>query len=356
MKNNNPFFSIIVPVYNSEKHILTFLKSVLKQDYQEFELILIDDGSTDSSGRICDSISIRDNRIKVIHKSNSGICDTRNLGIKLCKGDYCIFFDNDDIIQQHYFRSIAKIVNKYKCDIIVSGYKYIQTNKKNKTINEISVKDDNHYIYSNNEVKNYFVNSFGKTINPVWNKVYSVAFLKTNNMFFDTQYKMGMEDIDFNVRAFNYAERIYVSSFVGYKYFIRDGASTSRKYNSNVLRDNIRLFSKIDNYYHDFLTNDIIKDKFQYFFIAPLENESILHKPNYIKVLKNKKADQLLDLIKKEKSVFRLNAYQMIIYYCVINDRTVLLHCILKLKMLIRNNRSIFRFLKQLLSFKLVNS
>ncbi|MDV4357675.1 glycosyltransferase, partial [Enterococcus faecium] len=92
--------SIIVPVYNVEKYLKKCVDSILGQTFTDFELLLIDDGSTDNSGSICDELAKTDNRIKVIHKENGGLSDARNIGIEVAKGDFIGFIDSDDYIDE----------------------------------------------------------------------------------------------------------------------------------------------------------------------------------------------------------------------------------------------------------------
>ena len=89
--------SVIVPVYNSEEYLPDTAASILNQSFEEFELILVDDGSKDRSGKICDELAQKDKRVKVIHKQNGGICSARNCALKLAKGEYIAFCDNDDM-------------------------------------------------------------------------------------------------------------------------------------------------------------------------------------------------------------------------------------------------------------------
>lgn len=91
-----PSVSIIIPVYNAEKTVDRCINSILNQTYKDFELLLLNDGSTDASGMICDSYAKKDTRIRVIHKENSGVSDTRNQGIAMAKGEYIQFLDSDD--------------------------------------------------------------------------------------------------------------------------------------------------------------------------------------------------------------------------------------------------------------------
>ena len=100
--------SIIVPVYNVEKYLNRCLDSILNQTFTDFELILIDDGSTDSSGAICDEFSLLDQRVVVRHKENGGICSARNLGLDISQGDYIGFCDSDDLINKYMAGSIIR--------------------------------------------------------------------------------------------------------------------------------------------------------------------------------------------------------------------------------------------------------
>lgn len=109
--NNIPLVSIIVPVYNIEKYISKCIKSVLSQTFKDWELILVDDGSTDNSGKICDEYALKDNRIKVIHKENEGVTATRDKGVKEAQGEFLFFIDGDDYITDN---ALELLINKQK--------------------------------------------------------------------------------------------------------------------------------------------------------------------------------------------------------------------------------------------------
>lgn len=110
--------SIIVPVYNVEKYLSKCVESILTQTYTDFELILVDDGSTDRSGKICDEYILKDSRIKVFHQQNKGVSAARNLGIENAQGEYITFIDSDDYITSQYLSDLAK----YDSDIVASGF------------------------------------------------------------------------------------------------------------------------------------------------------------------------------------------------------------------------------------------
>ena len=109
--------SVIIPVYNIEQYLPRCLDSVIAQTYNNLEIILVDDGSTDSSGEICDKYSLLDNRIKVIHKSNGGVSSARNEGLEVAKGDYIGFVDGDDIIEKDMYQILLDNAIKYHCEM-----------------------------------------------------------------------------------------------------------------------------------------------------------------------------------------------------------------------------------------------
>nr|WP_129734632.1 glycosyltransferase family 2 protein [Parabacteroides goldsteinii] len=122
---NTPEISVIVPVYNVEKVLGRCIESILNQSFQDFELILIDDGSSDDSGSICDQYSLKDSRVCVFHQKNSGVSTARNRGLKEAKGEYIVFIDSDDWVENYFFDSISAYFNKY--DIIGFGLQCISS-------------------------------------------------------------------------------------------------------------------------------------------------------------------------------------------------------------------------------------
>ena len=118
----NPTVSIIVPVYNAENNVARCIESVLKQDYENFELILMDDGSKDSSGSICDEYAARDERIRVIHKENSGVSDTRNKAIDMARGEYLQFIDSDDWITPDATGLMIRMAKENKCEMVIADF------------------------------------------------------------------------------------------------------------------------------------------------------------------------------------------------------------------------------------------
>ena len=121
-------FSVLIPVYNTEKYLEDCLRSVLNQTYQDFEIIVVDDGSTDSSGLICDNYQkAYPEKIKVIHKENQGLISARRVGIANASGDYCIFVDSDDYIENNLLSELNKILSQDESiDLLLYSFKYLQ--------------------------------------------------------------------------------------------------------------------------------------------------------------------------------------------------------------------------------------
>lgn len=119
-KDKHTLVSIIIPVYNVEKYLNECLDSVVNQSYRDIEIILVDDGSTDASGSLCDKWKIKDNRIKVIHKGNGGLSDARNIGIKNSKGKYVYFLDSDDFIALNTIEEMINTAEDNQLDIVMA--------------------------------------------------------------------------------------------------------------------------------------------------------------------------------------------------------------------------------------------
>lgn len=118
-----PKISIIIPIYNVENYLEKCIQSVLNQTYKDFELLLIDDGSTDNSVKICDDYAQKDNRIRVIHKTNGGVSTARNEGIRNARGEYLGFIDSDDYIEPNMYETLINNIEEYGCDISICGFK-----------------------------------------------------------------------------------------------------------------------------------------------------------------------------------------------------------------------------------------
>lgn len=130
-----PLISIIVPVYNVEAYLAKCVDSILAQTYTNLEIILVNDGSSDGCGRICDEYAKQDKRIKVIHKQNGGLSDARNVAIDVATGEFISFIDSDDYVTDNYIMTLYSLIEKYKCKVSVALYNTFVEGSKTKVVN-----------------------------------------------------------------------------------------------------------------------------------------------------------------------------------------------------------------------------
>lgn len=222
--------SVIMPVYNSGDYLKVAVNSILKQDFQDFELILVDDGSSDNSPSICDEFAKFDNRVMVVHQNNGGICNARNTALKIAKGDYIAFSDHDDeylpgLLSEAYNRAMADdadIVKFGKKEFIISEGIVVRTR-------ETTIDDS---LLKGKEIaENYLTLLNRNIIDCVWDSLIRRELVVKNNVFFDESYKAGGEDIDFITRLFKYAKVVSLMRKTYYLHYIREGFSTSSKFN-----------------------------------------------------------------------------------------------------------------------------
>ena len=164
----SPVFSIIIPVYNVELYLDKCIKSVLSQSYEDFELILVDDGSKDDSGKICDSYSSTDKRVKVIHKQNAGVSAARNTGLDKARGKYVCFVDSDDWIDNHYLQYVLDNIEGWDILFFGSIWHYEDGGIRSLSMKSAEYreeKDKGIFLLLENDVD---INYFGFT----WNKVF----------------------------------------------------------------------------------------------------------------------------------------------------------------------------------------
>lgn len=205
--------SIIVPVYNSERYLTTCLNSIISQTFSEFELILVNDGSTDNSFGICRFFSIQDNRIRLIDKSNGGVSSARNIGIREAVGQFITFIDSDDYVKADYLKQLVENIG-IDCDLIQSGLSFFTDGTKEIIGAEKLPEYDN---LQRSIVEDCFTMATLPLITSPVAKLYRASIIKKENIYFDEQLSYG-EDRDFNLRFINVAKTAKSISYCGYLY------------------------------------------------------------------------------------------------------------------------------------------
>ena len=249
---NNPLVSIIVPVYNVEKYLKKCVQSIINQTYKNLEIILVDDGSSDNSGKICDEFAQKDNRIKVIHKTNGGLSDARNAGLDVMSGEWVSFVDSDDFIDKFHIENLYLQALRNHSDICVCGFKIV--NEDYQTIRNIKVKFSD--SLSGNLAFKYSLNS---KIDPSFcNKIFK------SSLFKNTRFVKGIcyEDRELIHRIFYKVDRVSFLDSESYFYLKRVG-STMNHINKKKIDDR---FIVID-YIEKFLKNKNIFEKYKKEFI-----------------------------------------------------------------------------------------
>ena len=239
----SPFLSIILPIYNVEKYLDRCMKSILKQSFKDYEIILVDDGSTDSSPILCDKYGKQLNKVKVLHKSNGGLSSARNAGLELAKGKYIFWLDSDDYISEEALSSIVKTLNKSEVDILKFNYR----RQPNDIIRKSLLKPG---LYNEEEIKKNVIplalEHVGEFTMSAWSHIYRRKFIEEEKLRFISEREVGSEDYLFNLQAFLSAKTLCAIEDDLYNYDLRLG-SLSNKYRENLIEKYKKLYELINS-------------------------------------------------------------------------------------------------------------
>ena len=215
-----PKISVIVPVYNVEKYLPRCIDSILAQTFANFELLLIDDGSKDSSGEICDEYAKKDSRIRVFHKENGGVSSARNLGLDNAKGEWICFADSDDKVSDGYLKHMANAING-EVMLIISNYR-----KEKDSI--CAVRFNNAILHDKDIVKYFIVNKVFALSAP-YSKLYNYEVIKKHSLTFPVGIQMG-EDAIFIMKYLNKVSCVTVIDECDYFVSETEGSLSSKYY------------------------------------------------------------------------------------------------------------------------------
>lgn len=239
-----PEVSIIVPIYNAEKSVARCIDSILSQEYTDFELILCDDGSTDKSGQIIDEYREKDERIRVLHKENTGVSDTRNQGIAVAKGKYIQFLDADDWITVDATKLLVRTMKEGGCDLVISDFYRVIGDR-------ISHKGDIDAdgILTQEEFAEYMmVNPADFYYGVLWNKLYKREIIEKYHLKMDESVSW-CEDFLFNLEYLLHTKRIAALQVPIYYYMKTEGSLATQGIN---LSKTIKMKISVFEYYNDF--------------------------------------------------------------------------------------------------------
>lgn len=294
--------SIIVPIYNAESNLKRCLDSIKKIDYDNFEILLIDDGSTDNSISICEEFVNQDSRFSLHKKQNGGVSSARNYGLKKAQGKYIFFIDSDDYINNYKFKNVIYFLHK---DIEVLNFLYLRDE------NEINVNKPEIKIINRNELLNSlkradFSNDFGY----VWNKIYKKEIIESKNILFEENI-FEREDFLFNIDYFENVNEMVVYDDYIYHYIQYENSLSKKgkdsaficnfinvldvKLQNNYLKDSIIIEDVVLEMMADYIVKSVfgvykkykdIKNEF----VKLYEYNNYIHNSNphntYLKILK----------------------------------------------------------------------
>jgi glycosyltransferase involved in cell wall biosynthesis len=279
--------SIIIPCYNIAQHLPTCIQSVLLQTFTDFELLLINDGSTDTTLQICEQFAANDSRIKVFTHQNKGVSYTRNRGIKEAKGEYIMFVDGDDYVERDYIEK--HLIDLEENCITLSGF----LNEKNGVI----TKNYNFKrILAGADVKTIQKNDILQllkhdALSTPCCKLYSLKVIQKENIFFDEGVSY-QEDLLFNIAYFSYFNKYKLINYFGYHYVAHDTSSTTR-YHVNFDHTN-KLFKALVVFVSNSYEKEILKELILQTLLRKISN--IFHKNNQDKLIqKNTKVREVYD-------------------------------------------------------------
>lgn len=336
----NKLISVIVPVYNVEKYLEKCIQSILNQEYTELEIILVDDGSKDNSGKICDDYAKKDNRIKVIHKENGGLSDARNAGLKIALGEYIGFVDSDDYIDTDMYLTLYQLIENNNADISIVSFREFMNGKmidvkESKSLEIMSKIEGIKELLLDNKIQSY-----------AWNKLFK------KELFKDIEFPTGknFEDIATTLLLFEKTEKIVRMEEPKYNYLRRSdsiiGIKNYKTYSDyiDVIMDKYKyLKGKYEeiNKYNDY--NFVISMIWVYTIILKYEIKELEPKFDEIMPLIKKMVENDKDLFDKE-----LDYYNKAILNMMLLDKSITRKAVIELYTECRKKREEGEFLLQI--------
>lgn len=255
-----PTVSIIVPVYNAEAYLRRCVDSIINQEYRDFELLLADDGSTDTSGRICDEYAARDDRVKVIHKENTGVSDSRNACLDRATGTYLQFLDSDDWITPDATRLLVRAAEEHGCDLVISDFYRVVDER----VSHKGDIDEEGILTREEFAEHMMENPADFYYGVIWNKLYRRELVEKYHLRMDKKISW-CEDFMFNLEYIRHAKVFYALNTPIYYYVKTKGSLVSQSGGiTKTVKMKLMVFEYYNNFYkHVFDEEDYVKNRFQ---------------------------------------------------------------------------------------------
>ena len=250
-----PTVSIIVPVYNAEHTIPRCIESILNQEYSDFELLLVNDGSTDGSGAVCDAYAARDARIRVIHKENTGVSDTRNTALDQARGTYLQFLDSDDWITPDATSSLVRAAESAQCDLVVSDFYRVVGER----VSQKGDIDDDGVMTREEYAAHMMENPADFYYGVLWNKLYRRSIVETHHLRMDPEISW-CEDFMFNLEYIRYAETFRALQVPIY-YYVKTKGSLANQ--SLTISKTVKMKLMVFEYYQRFFKSVLDEEEYE---------------------------------------------------------------------------------------------
>lgn len=221
----NPFISVIVPIYNVERYLRKCISSLLDQTYDNYELILVNDGSPDNCGAICDEFANNNEKIKVLHLENGGVCRARNKGMAIAKGEFFCFVDSDDWVEPYYLEDFANKVDADDTMVIQDACRDLDDENSQRNFFGF---DDESFILKKEFSKMIKKKDIYTPGGYPWNKIFSKKIIQENKLQFDPEIKLG-DDEKWNLEYYQYVKKVVYSSRPNYHYIYNPASISNQK-------------------------------------------------------------------------------------------------------------------------------
>lgn len=325
--NTNPLVSIIIPAHNADHYLLDCVNSVIHGSYSNIEVLIIENGSTDSTREICQKLQNSDKRIKVFNLSSIGVSAARNFGIKNSNGEYICFIDADDIIRNVYVQYLVNLITQNNAEVAVATR--IATFKKDSDISNFKTKENYFEWLGNSEQALEQILLYKMTVVSCFSKIFKKQFLINNNILFYENLYIG-EGFNFNVLAFNNAEKIAFSNRIIYFYRVSNPKSAMTLAKNDKIQNGLVAVELLDRELEN--SSNSVRNAFDYakwhtnfdFLLLMLSNQVLLNdRTLYNKlVLETRKGTRVAVKVKiglKEQIKASLATFSPVIFGKIIN-------------------------------------
>lgn len=238
-----PCFSLILPVYNVEAYLDRCMRSILEQDFQDYEIILVDDGSPDRCGEICDGYARKYSHVHVIHKPNGGLSSARNAGLQAAKGEYIWFIDSDDWIEPGALSLLREVCDAHRPDAVKFNHSRVSGGNREEVRCNVPAGVHEGEAQMNALIERAFC-AGGKFVLSAWSYVYRRALLEENRCAFVSEREVGSEDYLFNLSLMPRIRKLLMLDAALYNYDKREGSLTQR-YREELVRQYSCLYRHI---------------------------------------------------------------------------------------------------------------